>query len=194
MVSVTSNSSLLDFSAVTADIAKSVNNIKAKAQSLQFEVTAHNSNQINTGFENLSLNNYAVSYLEPSSSFSVQKFVSDTSSAERPQNKQQNIFNEEEGSVKDKNSQSQNINGLNFLEELSGSLSKADEARGIETYQKASAATASKSEFFNFNNFFQQANVEYAANAYDYVFNINAEPKILIDFMHEFNRSFDYTI
>ena len=34
----------------------------------------------------------------------------------------------------------------------------------------------------------------YAANAYDYVAGINSRPQVLINFMHEFNRSFDYTI
>lgn len=42
--------------------------------------------------------------------------------------------------------------------------------------------------------FAQSINASYAANAYDTVANINMPPQVLIDFMHEFNRSFDYTI
>lgn len=37
-------------------------------------------------------------------------------------------------------------------------------------------------------------NLEYAVNSYNYVFNINKEPTVLIDFMHEYNRSFDFMI
>lgn len=194
MVSVTSNSPMLDFSAITSDIAKSVSNIKAKMSGGQFEVANQAVEQQKTSFEGLSLNNYAVSYLEPNASFSVQKFASETLNAEKSQKHQKNIFNEDEASVNDNSKQSRNIGGINFLEELSESLSKSDEVRGIEAYQKAAASAPASSEFFNFNHYFQQANIEYAANAYDYVFNINAEPKVLIDYMHNFNRSFDYTI
>ena len=34
----------------------------------------------------------------------------------------------------------------------------------------------------------------YAAAAYDYIFNINNRPQVLIDYMHEYNRSFDFRV
>lgn len=120
MVSVAANSSMLDFATVNADIAKSVKNLKAKAQGSSFDVANQSESSENSAFTSPEFGGHSVSYLEAGSSFLLQKFVSDSPAKDKSQT--------------------------------------------------------------------------YAAGAYDFVYNINAKPEVLIDFMHEFNRNFDYTI
>ena len=79
---------------------------------------------------------------------------------------------------------------VSFWEELASVADYSSFRQGLFAYGTAAAETG---------NLFIMPGQEtvsgaYAANAYDYVAGINSRPQVLIYFMHEFNRSFDYTI
>lgn len=186
-----------DFSGITSEISKSVSNIKAKAQAMQFEAPSPEPAVANSNFNNLSSNNYAVSYLEPHALYSLQKFVSEADDASklRQQNKQKNIFNsEDEAQTTAAGEETQSTeNGISFLEALTGSSDNSTLLHGLEAYRQSQSGQGNE-HFLAMKG--QAAPIEssYATGAYNYVFNINAKPQVLIDFMHEFNRSYDYTI
>lgn len=121
--------------------------------------------------------------------FAVQKFVSEAGEGERlnRQPRQKNVFNEE---GKNAPEIGQAETPVSFWEELASVADYSSFRQGLFAYGTAAAETG---------NLFIMPGQEavsgaYAANAYDYVAGINSRPQVLIDFMHEFNRSFDYTI
>ena len=168
MISAAVNSLSPDFSGLTAEISKSVSHIRAKAAALHLNSPETAGTENVNGFQ---LNGCAVSYLEPQSLFAVQK----------------NVFNEE---GKNAPEIGQAETPVSFWEELASVADYSSFRQGLFAYGTAAAETG---------NLFIMPGQEavsgaYAANAYDYVAGINSRPQVLIDFMHEFNRSFDYTI
>lgn len=186
MISASLNSLSPDFSGLTAEISKSVSHIRAKAAALRPETTEIAQPE---NFKGLPLNGCAVSYLEPQASFAIQKFVSETRAEEKlnRQPSQKNVLNDEEKNTPEIEPTE---TAVSFAEELASTVDFSSLRYGLFAYG-ATAADA--------GNLFIMPGQEtvsgtYAAGAYDYVAGINSQPQILIDFMHEFNRSFDYTI
>ena len=186
MISAAVNSLSPDFSGLTAEISKSVSHIRAKAAALHLNSPETAGTENVNGFQ---LNGCAVSYLEPQSLFAVQKFVSEAGEGERlnRQPRQKNVFNEE---GKNAPEIGQAETPVSFWEELASVADYSSFRQSLFAYGTAAAETG---------NLFIMPGQEavsgaYAANAYDYVAGINSRPQVLIDFMHEFNRSFDYTI
>ena len=186
MISAAVNSLSPDFSGLTAEISKSVSHIRAKAAAPHLNPPETAGTENVNGFQ---LNGCAVSYLEPQSLFAVQKFVSEAGEGEKlnRQPRQKNVFNEE---GKNAPEIGQAETPVSFWEELASVADYSSFRQGLFAYGTAASETG---------NLFIMPGQEtvsgaYAANAYDYVAGINSRPQVLIDFMHEFNRSFDYTI
>ena len=184
MISAAVNSLSPDFSGLTAEISKSVSHIRAKAAALHLNSPETAGTENVNGFQ---LNGCAVSYLEPQSLFAVQKFVSETGEGERlnRQPRQKNVFNEE---GKNAPEIGQAETPVSFWEELASVADYSSFRQGLFAYGTAAAETG---------NLFIMPGQEAVSGAYaanDYVAGINSRPQVLIDFMHEFNRSFDYTI
>lgn len=177
-----------DFANLTAEISKSVSQIKEKAATLNLETsfpTAENQNNIFNG-----INSYAVSYLEPQALYTVQKLASDIAQGEKlNRNRQEkNVLNEDQ---KAPQQTKQAENQTSFWEMLNTFEDSSLRLYGFSAY---GMNVENKNNLLATMPFVQSINASYAANAYDTVANLNTPPQVLIDFMHEFNRSFDYTI
>lgn len=196
MISATANSLMPDFSGLTADISKSVNTIKAKTQALQNDLTPPvQSQNAESSFKSFSLNNYAVSYLEPQALYSLHRFVAEADDSERlkQQTRRQNIFNNDENTALGSTGETNPDDKISFWEELSQNTDSSNLRQVLQAYGVQSSSSDSSAAFLAAATPSKVSGF-YAAEAYDYVFNINTEPKVLIDFMHEFNRSYDYKI
>ena len=187
MISAAANSLTPDFSGLTAEISKSVSHLKAKAAELHFntpEAVQNNS------FNDFPLNSYAVSYLEPQTSFTVQHLASEAGQGEKlnRQPQQKNVLNEDEKTSPDIEKAE---NPVSFWEELVEVADFSAFRYGMSVYEPK---VATENDALFMISGLETVSGTYAAGAYDYVANINSRPQVLIDLMHEFNRSFDYTI
>lgn len=187
MISAVANNHIPNFSNLTTEISHSVVRIKEKALAISSETdfsAVQNQNNI------LALNSYAVSYLEPQALYTVQRLASDISQGEKlNRNKQeQNVLNEEQ---KEPQQTEKTENQTSFWETLNAFEDSSLRLYGFSAY---GMNVTNKSNLLTTLPLLQNTNFSYAANTYNKVANLNAPPQILIDFMHEFNRSFDYTI
>ncbi len=132
-------------------------------------------------------------YLEPKSSFSVQEYVSanplEESAAQRYR---QSLYNKQD---KEKNLETAETSGTNFSE----ILSKIGVESKEKAYDKATQSYSSSREnnginesIMNMNKEFSYSVLDYAVNMYNSVRDINQQPHILIDFMHEYNRNYNF--
>ena len=187
MISAVANH-IPDFSNLTAEISKSVSQIKEKTATLNLETSFPTAENQSNVFSNL--NSYAVSYLEPQALYTVQKLASDIAQGEKLNRNQQekNVLNEEQ---KEPQQTEKTENQTSFWEMLNAFEDSSLRLYGFSAY---GMNVENKSNLLATMPFVQSINASYAANAYDTVANINTPPQVLIDFMHEFNRSFDYTI
>lgn len=186
MFSAATNSLAPDFSNLTTEISKSVNYIRSKATDVHFNTPDVAQND---AFNNFSLHGYAVSYLEPQALFSIHKFVSETEQGEKlnRQSQHKSIFNEDEKNTSDIDKTKK---ATGFAEELSTTADFSSLRYGISAYQ--TTIPRNDSPFIIPEH--ETVSGIYATGAYTYVADINSKPQVLIDFMHEFNRSYDYII
>lgn len=136
------------------------------------------------------VNAASYSYMEPSLSFSVQQYLS-----AEPEGK--NTAGKYAGDVYRDNSSATPetgavFNTLSFGDELSRQTKPLIYARAAGIYGSSPVSGA-------INNMLGKdtlsvSALEYAVNSYNYVYNINRRPQVLIDFMHEYNRSYDIEI
>ena len=116
MISAVANH-IPDFSNLTAEISKSVSQIKEKAATLNLETSFPTAENQSNVFSNL--NSYAVSYLEPQALYTVQKLASDIAQGEKLNRNQQekNVLNEEQ---KEPQQTEKTENQTSFWEMLNG--------------------------------------------------------------------------
>ncbi len=132
-------------------------------------------------------------YLEPKASFTVQEYVSDNPLQESAAEKyRQSLYNKAD---KEKNLGTAETSGFNFSEILNR-LGTEDK---VEAYDKVTHSYAQPQEntgfnanIMNMNKEFSYSTLDYAVNTYNYVQDINRQPHILIDFMHEYNRNYNF--
>lgn len=195
MISASLNNSLLGI--LTTDINKSVQNITAKNNSFGIStIDADIKAPVNNNFSSFSVNNYAFSYLEPQALYNVQRFVSeevDGQKLKQQRQKEANISNDNQNENTKNVQEQENINTISFGSELEQVTSTIDFAKATEIYNQNHAKNS-----FNNNLSLENRNdnnsTQYAANSYNYIFNINKEPTVMLDFMHKYNKSFDFRI
>lgn len=129
--------------------------------------------------------------LSPSSAFTLQKFISQPPALQSEQQKANKQEVERDNSDKKLNNEVQQIEKDDFLDELQSFLPQYSAQHISRIYEGGATVTANDNWLQNFNT---AQNAKYASEAYNFVFNINNEPKIVIDFMHPNNRSFDFRI
>lgn len=185
MLSAVLNNHIPDFSGLTAEISRSVSHIKEKAAQspeANFSTTQAQNNVF-------SFNGYAVSYLEPQALYTVQKMASDITGEKLNRNRQEkNVLNEEQKAPQE-TEKSENL--TSFWEELSSFEDNSLRLYGFSAYGLKVSTT---DKLFGVMPITQSISTSYASEAYNTVANLNTPQQVLIDFMHEFNRSFDYTI
>lgn len=195
MISASLNNSLLNV--FTTDINKSVQNIIAKNNN--FDVSKVNidvASQINNSFNSFSANNYAFSYLEPQALYNVQRFASedvDGQKLKQQRQKEANISNDNQKENTNNVQEHEDINAISFGSELEQITSTIDFAKASEIYNQNNTKAKVNSSF-SLENRNDNNSTQYVANSYNYIFNINKEPAVMLDFMHKYNKSFDFRI
>lgn len=172
------------------EISSSVSRLSAKKEistSFSYEKqTEQSSEKVSTDFSFLN-----IGYLSPSSAFTLQKFISQPPALQSEQQKANKQEVEKDNSGKVLNNELQQIEKNDFLGELQFFLPQYSAQHISNIYKSGTTVIANDNWLQNFNTV---QNIKYASEAYNFVFNINNEPKIVIDFMHPNNRSFDFRI
>ena len=132
-------------------------------------------------------------YLEPKASFSVQEYISanpwQESATERYK---QSLYKKQE---KKENFEPLKTSRIDFTEILKqiGAENKVDAYEKVsQNYIAPQKENSINTTIMNMNKEFSYATLDYAVNSYTYVQEINHQPHILIDFMHEYNRNFNF--
>lgn len=195
MISASLNNSLLNV--FTTDINKSVQNIMAKNNNFDAsKVNTDVASQINNSFNSFSTNNYAFSYLEPQALYNVQRFASedvDSQKLKQQRQKEANISNDNQEENTNNVQEHEDINAISFGSELEQVTSTIDFAKASEIYNQNNTKVTVNSSF-SLENRNDNNSTQYVANSYNYIFNINKEPTVMLDFMHKYNKSFDFRI
>ncbi len=136
---------------------------------------------------------FGQAYLEPKASFTVQEYVSDNPLQESAAEKyRKSLYNKPD---KEKNLESAETSGLDFSE----ILNRLGTENKVEAYDKVAQSYIQPQEnaglnanIMNMTKEFSYSTLDYAVNTYNYVQDINRQPHILIDFMHEYNRNYNF--
>lgn len=136
---------------------------------------------------------FGVSYLEPNMLSAVQRFVQEADAGKMRENRthREEIEGEE-------NSSAQKAENLpetdmpDFAEALD-SVFAGKQTQLLREGIRADNPAAEKT-VRTYSSAVEGISAGYVSSAYDYVFNINNRPQIKIEFMHKYNRSFDYMI
>lgn len=194
MASVSLNSPVFDFSKITSEISQSVSNIKGKTSALKLQLPLEE-NAPQNNYNNFGLGSFAVSYLEPGASFAVHKFVSENQEGEnlrKQAGQERDVRNGEDVKAATSGDETEGTSGVSFLDELYNRITSVSSQQADKAYRQDYSFVAPVSVFGGENA--NSSRPDKAAQAYDYVFNINAPRKVLIDFMHGYNRNFDFSI
>lgn len=136
---------------------------------------------------------FGQAYLEPKASFTVQEYVSDNPLQESAAEKyRKSLYNKPD---KEKNLESVETSGLDFSEILNrlGTESKVEAYDKVaQSYIKPQENAGLNANIMNMTKEFSYSTLDYAVNTYNYVQDINRQPHILIDFMHEYNRNYNF--
>lgn len=175
---------------VTADIAESVARLKAQ-RSAETQADAADVQGQTAAKTQLILDGYTVSYLTPQSAYAVQSFVSEDAEISK---RQGNVYKDAEDALtREQPSTLNEDNSISFREELLSLQANADYAGAARAY--AFGAGFSENQVLSVSGAgYTEGGFSYAAAAYEYVFSLNRQPDILIDYMHEYNRDFDFKV
>ncbi len=175
---------------VTADIAESVARLKGQNFS-ETQANAAEAQGQTAAKTQLILDGYAVSYLAPQSAYAVQSFVSEDAEISK---RQGNVYKDTQEALTEEQSRAANEDNLvSFREELLSLQANADYAGAARAY--AFGAGFSENQVLSVSGAgYTEGSFSYATAAYDYVFSLNRKPDILIDYMHEYNRDFDFKV
>ncbi len=191
MVSASVNSLNFDFMKITSEISQSVNNIKAKNQNLHLQVPADEKTlQTEKPSYGFSLNSFAVSYLQPALSYSIHKFLSENQPSEQLKQQNKNVWQDEDDKNTAKITDVSENDKSAFEEVLSETMPTPEKVAKL--YRSVGVQTNAAYSFGG--NFTSGLRASQITGIYDYVLNINSEHKVVLDFFHQFNRNFDFSI
>lgn len=190
MVSASVNSLNFDFMKITSEISRSVNNIKAKNQTQQIP-SEEKTPSASTPY-GFTLNSFAVSYLQPGLSYSIHKFLSENQQSEQLKQQNKNVRQDEENPEASGAENVSENDSVSFKETLSEATSVPAPEKVAELYGNTKKLTENTYSFGG--NFAYGLNASQITGIYDYVLNINSEHKVVLDFFHQFNRNFDFSI
>lgn len=132
-----------------------------------------------------------VSCLSPGSAFTLQKIVSQPDFIKSKENRTSKQEVEKDSTEKELTKDIQEIEKQSFLDEMQAYLPQYSARQISLIYENAGVFSADDNWFSGWNT---AQNARYASETYNFVFNINKEPKVTIDLMHPNNRSFDFRI
>ena len=137
--------------------------------------------------------NFAFSYLEPSTAYNIHVVsaqLTDQDKVKKEQTKQQQVNDE----TKDYQQQlNPAVEEKSFFEELQNQI-KVDARTVVAQYQKNDVGEYAKIPLFLEGNHYTVYDSAYAAQAYDFMFNISKEADVRIEYMYKYDKSFDYRV
>lgn len=179
---------------LTSQISKSVKNISRKSAP-DFAAPAPKNPAETSSAASVSFSGYAFSYLEPSSLYNLHRISADLKNEEtlKEQNRHKNqVADDERQTQTESNAGSEQVGGISFAEELQY-VSKPDAQFVTKLYRQNFLNKVSEAPLF-LSGSFAANDAGYADKAYNYTFNLNNVPDARIEYMHKYNRSFDYRI
>lgn len=182
------------YSDLSTSISSSVRNIRFK-QAENFQPQTVQSSETNNIFSSFSLNNYAVSYLEPQALYNLHRAQEDENAGRLNDRRRQQQVSDEAGQngTDAVNDNVQNAPAVSFMEELQNSQSFPD-AKVVAAVYNQSGGKAAVFENIGSGGF-AMGEVKYANDAYGFSYRLtNIENDVRIEFMHKYNRSFDYRV
>lgn len=192
MATAAINNPALNLRQVTADISHSVENLRLKEQG-PYERGLTTQTETETQQNQAVFGGYTVTYLAPQAVYAIQSFVSGND--EIGEQRRGNVFRDAEQTetgLKPELSADE-TDEISFQDELFALQNNNDYAGAARAYALNGGASGNLVVTAGGEGLIS-GGFGYAAAAYDYVFNINAQPQVLIDYMHEYNRSFDFRI
>lgn len=192
MVSASVNSLSFDFMKITDEISRSVNNIKAKNQNLHQQMPVEEKTSAASASYGFSLNSFAVSYLQPGLSYSIHKFLSENQQFEQLKQQNKNVWQDEENKNAAEVEDVSENDKASFTEMLSETIQKPTPEKVAKLY--GLAGTQPEAAYSFGGSFSSGLRASQITGIYDYVLNINSEHKVVLDFFHQFNRNFDFSI
>lgn len=175
---------------VNSEITQSVKSLKAKSAGSFSPAAGNSSENAGKAYQPGFIYNFAVSYLEPSASFNIHEILSEKQpDLQKEREKGRQVMDNADEAAAGR--QSNEVSAASFADLLGVNTIQYSPAEVARLYQPLMPAE----NLFTYTG--EQVGTENsrkAAAAYDYVFNINKVPDVLIDFMHPANRSFNYTI
>lgn len=182
---------------LTSQISKSVKSISQKSASTEFQTPAVAETTENSpASTNVNFSGYAFSYLEPSSLYNLHQIKTDLRQTDvsGEEKRKQNLVSEGENQPPAADNDNQeHIEQLSFADELQNSQ-KLNARFITRLYQQNILNKTSEIPLFLSGGNFTQNDIKYANNAYNYTFKLNNIPDMRIEYMHKYNRSFDYRI
>ncbi len=179
---------------LTSQISKSVKNISRKSAS-DFVASAQQNQNAEPSVQQTGFSGYVFSYLEPSSLYNLHRISADLKNDDklREQNRQKNQAADNERQAEaERNGNHEQVDGISFASELQN-FSKPDAQFVTKLYRQNFLNKISEAPLF-LSGSFTANDAGYANKAYNYTFNLNNAPDMRIEYMHKYNRNFDYRI
>ncbi len=184
---------------LTSGIADSVKNI-AQKRGQGFSLPADNASDnvsVSGPGGSYSLQNMAFSYLEPSSLYTLQRFVQEMPAGEEAKDRRprgQVSDDAGEKNIAPDTETTESPNSVSFRDELYNSADLPSAAYVSDAYRQAALSSPStvNMSYGLEKSFF--SDIKYATKTYAFNFNVNNKPQIRLDLMHRYNRSFDYRV
>ncbi len=173
---------------LTSQIRHSVDVIKNK-EAFAAEVGENKPAEAQTSH----IGSFAFGYLEPATAYNIHVVsapVTDSRDVNKEQNPQRQIDEKTDDSAP---VLEEEVEGVSFWEELQNQV-MLDAQSISRLYQKNDVGGYSELPLFLEGNHFTVYDAGYAAQAYDFTFNITKEPDSRIEYMYKYDKSFDYRI
>ena len=177
---------------LTAQIRQSVETIKQKSDFAP-QVADSGKEESKRQGTSFSVGNFAFSYLEPTTAYNIHVFSSQNATSEdinKEQSRQPQVEEEEE---KLSHSGSSEVEEASFWEELQNHIA-ANYEQISRLYQRHDMGSYSDIPLFIEGNGYKGYDAAYAAQIYNFTFNLNKEADTRIEYMYKNNKSYDYRI
>lgn len=179
---------------LTSQISRSVKNISRKSAA-DIAVSAQQNQGAFPSVGQTSFSGYAFSYLEPSSLYNLHRISADMAGEDKfkKDNRRQGQVAEKERQKQTENeNRAEQISGTAFTEELQN-VSKPDARFVTKLYRQNFLNKVSEAPLL-LSGSFAANTASYAGKAYDYTVKLNNAPDTRIEYMHKYNRRFDYRV
>lgn len=183
------------YSELTSSISASVKTIRFK-QVESFTPVSTQASEPKPIFNSFSLGNYAVSYLEPQALYNLHRAQEKDGeeNVKNRQSSQRQVGEDSEQKINIAgNDNGETVGISNFFEELQNRLTVPD-AKAVTSIYTQNGGTVPVFENIGSGGF-AMGETKYANDIYSFNYRLNnVETDVRIEFMHKYNRNYDYRV